>query len=170
MLRLSEMVRQDTVSEFPVREHQINHDVDGWRAYEEQTRLLKTLSFKRSGGNPADRVPTRFRRGGGQDVSTSVSLKCQCLIFAKRRELTNRDQLLDVLVAWTGAESVDDGEAWSSEFALGHQSLQSTVPQQLLKLDTAGAKSVVEARPLGIAKHRATTAAGSCRFNSREVC
>ena len=81
---VEENVVKNTVSEFPVREHQIYHEIDGWPEFRKRL-LAKTLFFRWSEGTPADRVPPRFRRGGGWGVSTSVSLKCQCVSFAKRR-------------------------------------------------------------------------------------
>ena len=141
---VEENVMKDHVSEFLVREHQLVREVDGWPACVERL-FAKTLFFKRTGGNPADHVLTRFRRGGVRGVSASVSLKCQCLLF---RVLTNRDQLLDVLVASTGVKSVDDGEAWPPEFAKYSATTVAEV------VDRTVAKPVVEARPLRIEKYR----------------
>ena len=60
---VEENVMKDTVSEFPVREKQFVREVDGWPEYEEEIVCKNTFL-----------------------QTASVSLKCQCLVFVKRRE------------------------------------------------------------------------------------
>ena len=53
-------MKQDTVSEFPVREHRIDHEVDGWPEYEEEivTKITFLQVVRREPGRPrADSVP-----------------------------------------------------------------------------------------------------------------
>ena len=54
------MMNQDTVSEFPVRGHQFDHEVDGWPANEEEIVCKNTFlqAVRREPGRPrADSVP-----------------------------------------------------------------------------------------------------------------